>query len=201
MRAHTLAELGDHQGAIAALRRAEKQVDAESEPRMAMIVRQQLAWNLGSLGHAAEGEKLLAEIRALAARLGNRPDLLHVRWLEGFLAEKRGRCPDAVAAYEEVREGFAGLQMPYDAALATMNLATLYAAEGGRTADVKALAARAAPIFEAEELHAEARKALALFRQAAAEERVTVELVRKLAEYLARARFNPAARFDGGGTR
>jgi hypothetical protein len=41
--------------------------------------------------------------------------------------------------------------------------------------------------------------ALALFRQAAAEERVTLQLPRALAAYLDRARRNPALRFEPAG--
>jgi transcriptional regulator with XRE-family HTH domain len=199
MRAKTLEEAGDYEGAVATLRRAAPQIDPASDPRLAFIQRFNLALNLGYAGRAAEGEELLGEAREIAVRLGHPPDLLRLRWVEGILAEKLGRRADAAAAYEGVRAGFAGLGMPYDAALATMELAALYTAEGGRAAEVKALVAQAGPIFEAEEVHAEARKALALFGRAAAEERVTVEMARAVAAYLRRARHEPGMRFDGGG--
>jgi hypothetical protein len=44
-------------------------------------------------------------------------------------------------------------------------------------------------------VHAEARKALDLFRRAAEQERLTVELARRLLAYLHRARNDPALRF------
>ena len=118
-----------------------------------------------------------------------------------MVAAGMGRSDEAFAAFAEVRSRFAELGMPYDAALATLQLAVLYAAEGGRSAEVKALAAEAAPIFRAEGIHPEARKALALFARVAAEERVTVELARAVAGFVERARREPGARFEGFGVR
>jgi tetratricopeptide (TPR) repeat protein len=198
-RGHTLERLGDHDGAVATLRQAAGQIDAESEPRLDFIVRQHLAWDLCHLGRASEAEALLPEARAAAVRLGNHIDLLRLRWVEGLVSAGQGRTQDAIAAFEEVRARFCALDIPYDAAVATLHLAVLYAAEGGRTAEVKALAAQAAPIFAAEKVHPEARKALALFERAAAEERVTAELARAVASYLERARGDPGLRFEGGG--
>jgi tetratricopeptide (TPR) repeat protein len=197
-KAQSLEVLGDYEGAVATLYRAVPELDPEGEPRLAFIQRVNLALDLGYVGRAVEAEDVLAEARALGVRLGNRLDLLRVRWVEGILAGKLGRTTDAMAAFGEVRDGFVGLAMPYDAALATMELAALHAAEGGRAAEVKALAAQAGPIFAAEEVHEEARKAFAVFQRAAAEERVTVELARALAAYLQRARHEPGMRFEAG---
>jgi tetratricopeptide (TPR) repeat protein/transcriptional regulator with XRE-family HTH domain len=198
-RAKTLEELGDYEGAVANLRQAAPQIDPERDLRLPLVLRLNLAWDLCQLGRAGEGEELLPEARALAGRLGNHLDLVRLRWIEGLVAGGRGRTQDALAAFEEVRSRFAALDMAYDAALATLQLAGLYAAEGGHAAEVKALAAQAAPIFNAEKVHPEARKALALFQRAAAEERVTAELARAVASYLERARGDPGMRFEGGG--
>jgi tetratricopeptide (TPR) repeat protein len=199
MRAQALEVLGDYEGAVATLRRAAPQIDEKSEPRLAFILRTNLALDLGYLGRAGEGWELLAEARVLGGRLGNRIDLLRVRWVEAILAERMGRTADAEAAFTEVRDGFLALKMPYDAALATVHLAALYLAGGGRAREVKALIARAVPIFEAEEVHVEARKALALFRRAVEEERATIELARQLTAYLERARRDPGLVFASAG--
>jgi hypothetical protein len=82
----------------------------------------------------------------------------------------------------------------YDAALATLELAEVHAGLG-HTAEVKALARESAPIFEDQQVHREAQRALALFRQAAEEERVSGELLRSLIVYLYRARHDPQLRF------
>jgi tetratricopeptide (TPR) repeat protein len=194
-RAQTQEALGDYEGAVATLRRAAQQIDPESDPRLVFIQRVNLALDLGYLGRAAAGEELLPEARRLAAQLGNRLDLLRVRWVEGLLADRTGRRAGAVAALEEVRDGFVGLRMPYDAALATMQLAVVLFGDGGRAAEVKNLAAQARPIFEDEGVHAEARKALALFRRAAEQERATLEFARRLTAYLECARGVPDLAF------
>jgi transcriptional regulator with XRE-family HTH domain len=195
-RAKTLEELDDYAGAVAALREAAPQIDATIDPRLPLVLRHNLAWDLCHLGRAAEAELLLPEVRALAAGAGRRLDLLRLRWLEGLVAAGLGRTREAVAAFEEVRAGFQALNMPYDAALATMQLAAVYLEERGRSAEVKALARQAAPVFEAEGVHAEARKALAVFRRAAEEERATLDLARRLAAYLRRARCAPELAFE-----
>jgi hypothetical protein len=65
------------------------------------ILRQELAWDLGQLDRAYGDEELLGEARAIAVRPGSRLDLLRVRWVEGFLAERLGRRGDAVVALQE----------------------------------------------------------------------------------------------------
>ena len=55
-----------------------------------------------------------------------------------------------------------------------------------------------APVFQDQGVHAEARKALTLFRRAVELETVTLELVRRLVGYLYQARHDPDLRFTGG---
>jgi len=198
-RAKTLEELGDYEGAVEALRRAAPWIGPEGDPRLPLILEFNLAWDLCQLGRAAEAEGLLAGVRRLAGRLGNRLDLVRLRWLEGHVAAGLGRVGEAAAAFAEVRREFAALQNPYDGALATLHLAVLYATEGGHAVEVKALAAEAVAGFEAAEVEVEARRALGVFRVAAEEERVTVEMARAVVELVERVRREPGARFEGGG--
>ena len=195
-RAKTLEELNDYESAVATLRQAAPLIDPASDPRLSWILRFNLAFDLCHLGRAAAAAPLVPEIRALAEGIGNRLDLLRCRSLEGYVAAGLGSTAEAIAAFREVLAGFVASSMPFDAALATMQLALVYLVQGGRTAEVKALAAQAAPIFEHEGVHLEARKALALFCRAAQEERLTLELVRRLAIYLERARSAPALAFE-----
>ncbi|MBV8201759.1 MAG: hypothetical protein JOZ15_14145, partial [Acidobacteria bacterium] len=82
----------------------------------------------------------------------------------------------------------------YDAALATLELAEVYAALG-RTADVKALARESMPVFHAQGVHREAQQALELFRRAAEAETISAELVRRVVTYLYRSRHDARVRF------
>jgi hypothetical protein len=85
--------------------------------------------------------------------------------------------------------------MAYDVALVSLEIATLYAGLG-RTEQVKTLARHMTPIFQAHAIHREALAALALFRQAAEREGVTVEFARDVLSYLRKARYNPELRFE-----
>jgi hypothetical protein len=55
------------------------------------------------------------------------------------------------------------------------------------------------PVFQALGIHAEAQRALQVFRDAAESERLSAELARRLAAYLLRARHDPRLRFEGLG--
>jgi len=156
-----------------------------------------LAWNLTHLGRFPQANALLPEVQALTAQLGNELDTLRLRWLEGRIAAGLGRTEEALAALSEVRSRFAELDIAYDAALATLEVAVLHL-EQGRTGEVKELAMEMAPIFQAQGVHREALAALQLFCEAAKKEAVTVELARRLVEYLYRAQHDPELRFVVG---
>jgi hypothetical protein len=89
----------------------------------------------------------------------------------------QGRTAAAQAGLEQVRRKFADLEMPYDAALASLDLAALWL-NTGRTAEVKELAIEMEAIFRAKNIHREALAALVLFWEAAKREAATLELVR-----------------------
>ncbi len=159
------------------------------------MLRAQLLVNLCHLGHAAAAEQGFPEVKALALKLGNHLDQLRVKWLEGKIAAGLGRSGDAIIALAEVRSEFLALDIAYDTALVTLELAEVHASLG-HTAAVKRLAQQSVPIFEAQGVHQEARRALALFSQAADEERVSAELVQRVVTYLYRSRYDARVRYE-----
>jgi tetratricopeptide (TPR) repeat protein/DNA-binding XRE family transcriptional regulator len=194
-RARALELLGDYNGAITALRQAEPLIYGNLEPRLLFGLRFNLLSNLLHLGQFAEAEEPLKKVRALADRLGQALDLVRTRWLEGWLAAGLGRRDEAIAALEEVREDFNTREIPYDAALVTLELATLYL-EDGRTGEVRLVASEIKWIFQAEGIEREALAALRLFYEAAEQEALTVELARRMANFLYRAQHDPELRFE-----
>ncbi|MFY9824617.1 MAG: hypothetical protein WAM82_24785 [Thermoanaerobaculia bacterium] len=187
--------LGDYDGAIATLLQAEPLVDGGLEPRLLFGLRFNLLGNLCHLGRFAEGGERLPMVRALARQLGRELDLLRMRWLEGWVAAGLGRREEAVVALEQVTQEFNDREMPYDAALATLELATLYLEEG-RTSEVRNVAAALKWIFKAEGIEREALAALRLFYEAAEQEAATVELTRRMVSFLYRAQHDPELRFE-----
>jgi transcriptional regulator with XRE-family HTH domain len=193
-KARALVELGEFEASIEQLQQAVPWIEGEGEPRQLYVVENLLVLNLCHLGQHEAAERRLPRLRQLALRLGNQLDLLRVDWLAGKVAAGRGRPDEALALLLRVRSEFMAEKNFYVAALLTVELAEVHAGLG-HTAEVKALARESAPIFEDQQVHREAQRALAVFRQAAEEERVSGELLRQLIVYLYRARHDPQLRF------
>jgi tetratricopeptide (TPR) repeat protein len=195
IKAKTLEEAGDFHTAVETLRVAEPLTDTVGDPQLRLALRFNLPVNLCHLKQAAEAEPMLAEVRMLALQLGNALSLVRLHWLEGRVAAGLGRRDEAINLLTRVRGEFASREMAYDMALVSLELAELYAAEGRMDA-VRSLARHMAKVFKDQEVHAEARKALAFFRRAAERDSVTPELAGDVVRYLYRARHQPELRFE-----
>jgi transcriptional regulator with XRE-family HTH domain len=194
-KARLLEWSGNYESALTTLAESAPLITQQDAPRLLFTMRHNCAWNLTHLGRYVEAEVLLPEIRVLAFRLANELDKLRLRWLEGRVSAGLGRMEEALIALSQVRAEFADQGIAYDAALATLEVAVLQL-ERGRTWEVKMLARQMAPIFQAQGVHREALAALKLFCEAAEKESATVELAKRVAEYLYKAQHNPALRFE-----
>ena len=94
-----------------------------------------------------------------------------------------GRLEEAEAAYREVQQDFLKHGVLYSVALVSLDLALLVSGQR-RNEELKALAAELMAVFSAQEVHREATAALVLFQRACEEERVTAELIARLATLL-----------------
>ncbi|MBW8876616.1 MAG: helix-turn-helix transcriptional regulator [Acidobacteria bacterium] len=196
-KARLLEWSGDYEGAISALQQVAPLISEMEEPRLLWVQRFNLGTNLCHVGWYQQANALLPELQRLTALLGNGLDSLRVRWLEGRIASGFGRMGEAVEILSQVRAELGVRVIAYDAALATLELSVLFLQQG-RTADVKVLVRPMMPVFQTHGVHKEALAALKLFCQAAEREAVTVELARRLVDYLYRARHNPGLRFEAG---
>lgn len=194
-KAFTLEQIGEYERAIATLTAAADVVDDRSEPRMLCVLRFNLAVNLCHLGRYEQARVLIPEIRELASRLGNELDLVRLLWLEGRIASASGERDEAIVAMEHVRGEFTSRSLAYDMALVSLELAVLYL-EDGRAGEVRILARQMAPIFQAQGVPRETMAAIRLFCESVEKDAATVELVRRLAEYLQRARYEPGLKFQ-----
>ncbi len=194
-KAKVLEERGDLETAIVELRGATGESDAQREPRLLFWLRHNLADCLSKIGRFVEAKALVPEVRALARRHGGALDEVRLRWIEGRIAAGLGRADEATAKLGQVRGEFLAHGLPYDAALAALELASFYL-RAGRTEQVKDLARQMLPVFAAHEIHREALAAIALFRQAAEQERATLALAERVAAFLLAARANPALPFE-----
>ncbi|HEX3528915.1 MAG TPA: helix-turn-helix domain-containing protein [Thermoanaerobaculia bacterium] len=193
-KAGTLVEMGDAERALATLLEAEPLIDEKCDPRHLFGLQFNRIVCLCRLERYKEGEDLLPKVRERAVALGSVLDLERSLWLQGRLAAGLGRVEEAISSLEQVRRTF-DHKIPYDFAEVSLELAAIYRGQG-RIKEVKALAGQLVWIFTEQGVHGEAKKALRLFCEAAEEERLTVELIRRLLDYLVRARHNPRLRFE-----
>jgi tetratricopeptide (TPR) repeat protein len=185
---------GDPAAAGECLRRGLFLVDPQQEPRLVMVAHHNLIHCLTDGGRHAEAAALIAEARPLWARLGGRIDLVRLAWMEAKVAHGLEREGDAERLLLQVREELAAAGLAYDVALASLDLAALYA-RAGRIAETKRLAAELVPVFRSREVHREALAALIAFQRAAEMEQLSLSLIQEIHRYLEQARGNPELRF------
>jgi tetratricopeptide (TPR) repeat protein len=185
---------GDLERALDLLREAVPLLDGEREPRVLLNARHNLADYLSKLGRFEEAMAAYREAAPLYREFPEPWVQNRRRWVRGRILRGLGRTAAAEKLLLRARDGFVDEGIPYDTALAALELATLYA-EQGRTADLKRLAGEMVPIFSSLQIHREALAALAALKQAMEREEAGVELVAEVAEFLERARFEPELRF------
>ena len=194
-RANILELLGDFEGAVSALREVAPAITREEGPRLLWLVLFTMANNLLLAGKPDETEALMPQLRELAIQLSNELDAIRLRWLEGRIAAAFGRREKAMIALSGVREDLATRRIAYDAALVSLELAALFL-EVDRTGEVRSLARQILWIFQAQGVHREVLAALRLFCEAAERETATLEMVRRMLNYLRRAQNDPNLRFE-----
>jgi tetratricopeptide (TPR) repeat protein len=177
---------GDLDQAIALLQENQELLE-QGDSKLYANSRQSLLGFLTLAGRHEEASQLLPQVRSLLAETGEPTDLLKLRWTEASIAQGLGHSEEAESLYREIQTAFLDLGKGYDAALVSLDLAGLLAGQG-RTADLKPLAAEILAAFNARGVDREALASLLLFQQACIEERVTLEMIRELAEMLQRTR-------------
>jgi len=184
----------DVEGSMVLLRRALELIDPHEDPRWYLIVRHNLIWALVDDGKPREAFALLFHTRPLYLKMGDRMNLLRLRWLEGHVAQGLHRLEQAEAAFREVRDAFVELGIEYDAALVSLDLAAVFAQQG-RTTEMRELAEEMLVFFEAHQILPEAMAALLVFCNAARMEQAGLALVQEVAAFLKQARNAPDLRF------
>lgn len=174
---------GHPEKAIEELRRAAELIDPEVDPRVNLNVRHNLIWFLAETGRYLEAQSLMARSGDLYRGVAEPAARLRQLWAGGIIARGLGRLEEAADLLRQVRDGFVAMQVAYDAALVSLDLAGV-CAQLGRTAEVKRLAEEMLPIFLSRDVHRETYAALIVFQQAAATEQATAGMVEEIARFL-----------------
>lgn len=188
-------ELGELERAIETTLQACESLERGEPSVVQLFARHNLVNMLVEAGKPREARDLLDQSAPLYERFADRLTRLRRRWVEGHIARAEEDLATAESLYATVRDRFLAEGMAYDAALASLDLALLYATQG-RTAELKRLAEEIVPVFESQDVHREAATALILFRDAVRSEQVTLRYLVELSRYLERARLDPSLSFQ-----
>jgi tetratricopeptide (TPR) repeat protein len=174
---------GDYEAAADCFRASLYLLDGLREPRLVGMSQFNLIGCLQDAGRSMEAAALIPDARRIMAQVGTRSDQRRLRWTEGKVAASLGRYGEAEDAFRELRRIFVEDGIAFEAALVSLELATLYMRQR-RIEETKRLAAEILPIFQSREVYREALAALIVFQQAAEMEQLTVGLVEEIAAYL-----------------
>jgi hypothetical protein len=192
----TLAEYaGEPAVALTLYRRAGALLDSKVEPMLLLATKQNQASALVDLHQPDQARAVLASARCLLESDGEPALRQRWAWTEARIARLEGRFDEAAASFDKTCTGFLALQRPYGAALVLLDAAELQLARG-HWQEVQSLAGRLEAVFAVRGVHAEARKALVLFQEAARGEALTAEFLARLRHYLLVGRNDPRFRFD-----
>jgi tetratricopeptide (TPR) repeat protein len=187
---------GDFKRALAVLKEAEELVEASQDPHLLFALRFNRADALCRLGKWNMAAKLLPWVSDRAIERGNELELIRTGWLQAKVAASQGRVEDAISRLEQVSGDFTAHELPYEAALSSLDLAVLWL-KAGRNGEVAQLAVAMKWIFDAKGIDDAALEALGLFCKAARQEIATVELARRVIAQLEKAELS--APFSGRG--
>lgn len=190
---------GELEEALSVVRRSLDLLDMEREPRLRLYAQHSLAFYLTEAGRFQEAREVYRKTRPLYRAFPEPWVENRRKWVRGRIVRGLGHPSRAESILLAARDGFISEGIPYDTALISLEIATLYA-EQGRTAELKRLAAEMVPIFTSLHIHREALAALAFLTQAIEAEAASLEVVTAVANYLRRAEHEPDLRFQAPGT-
>lgn len=182
-RAITLNEQGKTRRAVEVVGRATPLLDPARDAQLPRYARQHLVGYLIALDRFAEARERLTE-------LGSDPDWpeaqrQRLRWMEAQIAQGLQEWETAEALYLDLQSWFLRHDLPFDAALVSLDLALLYK-ETDRDEDLQRLASQILPLFQTRGVGREALASLLLFQQALERKTLTAELLREMRDIVRR---------------
>ncbi len=175
---HWAHRAGDLDLAISAAYEGGKRIDCAVDPVLRFKALFNLVIYLGEAGQPREALELLRLLKPVCHQLPyGQAYARRLRWSEGRLQAALGLLDDAVRQLNGVRRELLRDDERYDAALASLDLAAVYA-ELGQSLSVAELAREMYPVFASSGIPREASATLLLFGQAAGEHTLTATAIR-----------------------
>ena len=185
---------GEQEEAIGLLEQGLSMIDDGREPGLALVaVHGQLCF-LVEIGRFEEARDLLARRKGCCEQTAGRVSRLKMRWLQGRVHLGLGEIGTAEALLLEAKRGFEENGLGYNAALVSLDLATLNLRHGSAAAAEK-VALEAIAVFRALHVHREALAAVVLLEGAVRSGAATAALLEEVSAFLHRAEKDPTLRF------
>jgi tetratricopeptide (TPR) repeat protein len=187
---------GKPEDAIAVLQQSLRLIDPSQDERLLLCAWHNLIDYLTDLGRFIEAQGLYRKARPLYRKFAEDPEFGTRRlWVKGKIARGLGQLTEAETLFVAARARYLVDEIPYDAALVSMDLAILYA-DQDRTAELKQLATEVLTIFTSRHIHLQALAALTFLKQAVDAERLTGQMAAGIAKFLWRAAGDPSLKFE-----
>jgi tetratricopeptide (TPR) repeat protein len=164
---------GEPERAVQILQQGISLVDPEREPGLTSGAMHNLAVSLMESGRLGEARSLLGRP---GAETGGRVNRLKSRWVEAHMEAEMGNFDRAARELEEIRLGFEEHELPYSAALVSLELAAVHLRQG-REEEARAQVLEAVEVFSTLGIRREGMAALLLLRKAFEQRVATLSLL------------------------
>lgn len=176
---------GDPEEGVRLLAEALLQLGDDGDPKLRFLTLHNILLFQVEQGEFRAANLQLFEMRPLYARHAGTVDRVKLRWIEGRIAAGLGELERAERSFAQVREDFASRGQVYHAALAALDLASVWLRQN-RTAEVRQLVREMIEVFRSRYVAREAIAALLMLREAVERDRATLDLVTLVAEVIER---------------
>jgi tetratricopeptide (TPR) repeat protein len=187
-RATATLQLGEAEGAVRILNQTLPLIDDEEDPHLLLVACHNLVRCYIDLGRPDQALQIYSEIKELYEEFEDPLILLRATWQEGQLLRDLGHLETAETILLRARKGYTERKLAYEAALVSLDLATVYVKQG-RVDKLKRTVLETVPIFHSLRVGLETLASLLQLQKVADHEQQALELIRTLS-----ARIEPLRR-------